>query len=159
MDIADKKKCIILFGIKEEKISDKAERSRYEENKIRNVLDKLGEDVSEWLNHEMIEFNRLGKYEDGKDRPIKLKMNTQAAADLMLFRSWKLHGHEELRRVFIRRNMSEEEREKLKEMLTEAKHRNDERSEEEKEQFFWRVRNERMVKWWIRDDRRDQRRN
>ena len=77
----------------------------------------------------------------------------------MLHKSWKLKECAELKKVFIRRNMSEEEREKLKELLAEARERNEERSEEEREQFFWRIRNERMIKWWIRDSRGEQRRN
>lgn len=156
-DIADKKKCVILFGIREEKITVKADRVEYDNNKIMSVLDKLNDDG--WLRNELVEHTRLGKYEDGKDRPIKLKFNTQAAAEFMLYSSWKLHSYEELKKVFIRRNMSEEEREKLREMITEAKDRNEERSEEEKEQFFWRVRHEKLVKWFIRDERREQRRD
>ena len=148
-----------MFGIKEEKITERTEREDYEKVKIEMVLDKFGADFADWLRNEVVDHTRLGKYDDGKDRPIKIRFNTQAAAEHMLYNSWMLHGDAELSKVFIRRNMSEEEREKLREMLTEAKHRNDERSEEEREQFFWRVRHERLIKWWIRDNRTEQRRN
>ena len=46
--------------------------------------------------------------------------------------------------------MTEEERVKVREMMTEAREKNEARSEEEKKKFFfWRVRNERLKKWWI----------
>ena len=155
-DMADKKKCVILFGIREEIIPVRTEREQYEKNKIMRVLDVL---EAEWVKDEVVEYTRLGKYSEGKDRPLKLKLNSQAAAEEMLHKSWKLKECTELKKVFIRRNMSEEEREKLKELLAEARERNEERSEEEREQFFWRIRNERMIKWWIRDSRGEQRRN
>ena len=51
--------------------------------------------------------------------------------------------------IYIRRNMTEEERVKVREMMTEARERNEARSEEEKKKFFWKVKNERLRKWWI----------
>ena len=156
-DIADKKKSVILFGVKEERMAVKADRVAHDKTMISRVFEELGEE--NWLTDEVVEHIRLGKFEEGKHRPIKIKFNSQAPAEFMLYYSWKLHEHEDFRRIFIRRNMSEQEREQLKELLTEVKRRNDERTEEEREQFFWRVRHETIGKRWIQDDRRERRWN
>ena len=50
--------------------------------------------------------------------------------------------------IYIRRNMTEEERENLRDVLRQAKELNDERTEEDRKKFFWRVRNEKLRKWW-----------
>ena len=98
---------------------------------------------------EMEESVRLGSYEEGKNRPLKLKMRSQVAAEAILRRAWKLKDHEETKAIYIRRNMTQEEREKVRELVTEMKERNEARSEEERNKFFWKVRNERLKKWWI----------
>ena len=52
--------------------------------------------------------------------------------------------------IYVRRNMSQEERIKMKEMVAQMKQKNEERTEEEKEKFFWKIRNDRLWKWWIK---------
>ena len=111
------------------------------------MLNKISDEKD--MSGEVEEIMRLGTYEDGKDRPLKIKMKTQVAAEAILRDSWKLNGKDDMKMVYIRRNMTEEERVKVREMITEAREKNAARSEEEKKKFFWRVRNERLKKWWI----------
>ena len=151
-DMAEQKKCVVLFGIKEEKNSDKVLRERYELNKIKNILSRLGDD---WMQGEIDKIVRLGRFEEGRDRPVKLRLYSQAAAEEILRNSWKLKEQEPYKKVYIRRNMTEEERDKMNEMLSIAKQRNDDRTDEERLQFFWKVKNEKLRKWWIRETERD----
>ena len=58
---------------------------------------------------------------------------------------------EGFKEIYIRKNYNEEEWKKLKEQREEAKLKNDERSEEEKNTFFWRVKSDRIVKWYIKE--------
>ena len=46
--------------------------------------------------------------------------------------------------------MNGRERMKMKELVTEVRERNDERTEEGKTKFFLRMRNGRLKKWWIK---------
>ena len=52
--------------------------------------------------------------------------------------------------MWINKDLDEEERTTLKEIVNEAKQKNDLRTEEEKEQFYWRVRDLRLKKKFIR---------
>ena len=40
---------------------------------------------------------------------------------------------------------------KMKELITEAKIKNDERSPDEVDKFFWKVIDMRIKKWWLKD--------
>ena len=51
--------------------------------------------------------------------------------------------------VFIKKSMNEEERQKFKELKEEAKQNNYERTTERKQSFFWRVKNNKIMKWYI----------
>lgn len=93
---------------------------------------------------------RLGAYEEGKSRPLKLKLKSPGAAEALLRRAWKLKDYEETKSIYIRRNMTQEERTKIKKMVTEVREKNEARTKEEKTKFFWRVRNGRLKKWWIK---------
>ena len=47
--------------------------------------------------------------------------------------------------------MNEEERKKEKELIIEAQAKNGERTEEQKERFFWRVMDLKLRKWWCKN--------
>ena len=151
-DMAEQKKCVVMFGVKEEKNPDKVIRERYEINKIRSILSGLGED---WVQDEVEEIVRLGRYIEGRSRPMKVRLYSQAAAEEILRNSWKLKELEPYKKVFIRRNMTEEERDKLNELITTVRQKNEERTDEERNQFFWRIKNEIILKCWIQETGRD----
>ena len=45
--------------------------------------------------------------------------------------------------------MNEEERQKINELIKEAKEKNENRTEEEKKKFYWKVKDERLRKWYL----------
>ncbi|MPD06984.1 hypothetical protein E2C01_102823 [Portunus trituberculatus] len=96
------------------------------------------------------EFHRIGKFEEQKERPLKIKFTTQVQAVVVLSGSWKLAGNDEFKNVWINKDLDEDERTRVKELVTEAKQKNDMRMEEEKEQFYGRVRDLRLRKKFIR---------
>ncbi len=83
-----------------------------------------------------IEVYRIGKYDQGKSRPLKIKLKSQTAAEETLANAWKLAKSNEFKQVWIRKELNEEERKKLNELRSEAKERNELRTQEEKELFF-----------------------
>lgn len=148
-DIAEKKKCVIIIGLREETNRNWQDRRDKENDRIKSLLNKISVEEED-LYAEVEESVRLGAFEEGKNRPLKLKLKSQVAAEALLRRAWKLKDSEETKTIYIRRNMSQDERMKMKELVTEVKERNDERTEEEKTKFFWRMRNGRLKKWWIK---------
>ena len=78
----------------------------------------------------------------------KLTLKSQTAAEMITSKSWVLSTKQGYKKVYIRKNMNEEERKNFKEMIVDVKKKNEERTEEEKEQFFWRIRNDKVMKWW-----------
>ena len=86
-EIAERKKCVIVWGLKEDANRNWQERKK-EEEKIKNLLNKIADE--EDMSSEVEEIMRLGTYEEGKTRPLKMKMKTQVAAEALLRDSWKL---------------------------------------------------------------------
>ena len=148
-DTVDKVKCVMVFGVAEEKVLNKNERESKEKEKIKNILEAVTEEGNQAMNM-VEEFHRIGKFEEQRDRPLKIKFATQVQAEEVLSGSWRLSGKEEFKNVWINRDLDEEERNKVKELVKEAKQKNDMRTEEEKEKFYWKVRDLRVRKVFIR---------
>ena len=137
-DTVEKVKCIMVFGVKEDKIEDRTEREKMEKKKIEKVITNVVEEGEQALKA-MEEFHRVGKYEENKVRPIKIKFVSQSQVEEIINGTWRLGGKDEFKGVWINRDLDEEERKNLKELVTEARRKNDLRTEEEKKKFYWRV--------------------
>ena len=68
----------------------------------------------------------------------------------MIRGSWKLAKKEEYKRVWINRDLDEVERRKQKELIGDAKEKNDIRTEEEKKKYYWKVVDLKVVKRYYR---------
>ena len=68
----------------------------------------------------------------------------------MLYRTTKLREVDGCKDVYIRKNRNDEERKKHNELMTVAREWNNDRTENEKKAFFWKVVGERVRKWFIR---------
>ena len=143
-DTVDKVKCIVIFGVREDKETNRLERDLQEKEKVKGVLIEILEDDQAMNTVE--EFHRIGKYQEGKDRPLKIKFVTQAKAEEVLSNAWKLAKKERFKRVWINKDMDREERDELKKLVEQMKQKNLERTEEEKEQFFYQVRDQKIRK-------------
>ena len=144
-NIAERKRSVIVSGLKEDNIRNWQERKTKEEERIKILLNTISEEEDVYA--EVEDYMRLGKYEEGKTRAMKITLKSQVAAESLLRHAWRLKGSEETKMIYVRRNMTEEERTKMREMVTEVKVRNEARSEEDKKKFFWKVRGGRVWKW------------
>ena len=150
-DTVEKKKCIIMYGMKEIKKSTKFLRERDEVKKAKEVIASLNnEEEDERYEEEIEEVYRLGRFKQGENRPLKVRFRSQAEAEELLYRAGRLSKTEEYKDIWLKRDLTEEERNRKRELSQCAKERNEERSEEEKKEFFWRVLDLRLVKWIIR---------
>lgn len=148
-DMVEKKKSVIIFGLKEKVLNNRSDRVKEELKVAREIIKEVEEDNAEVV-EEIEEVFRLGKYEEGKARPMKIKFKSQAAATKVLERTWTLAQTERYKDVWIRKDLNEEERARRNELMNEAKEKNDQRSEEEKNRFYWRVVEEKIKKWYIK---------
>ena len=147
-DTVDKVKCVVIFGIKEEKNVNRLEREQKEKEKVNEVLKEV---IDENQPMGMVEeVYRIGKFEEGKYRPIKIKFTTQARAEEVISNAPKLAGKEKFKKVWINRDMDRDERNVLKTLVEQAKQKNLERTEEEQEQFYYQVRDLKIRKRLIR---------
>ena len=136
-DTVDKVKCVVVFGVKEENIMDRLERDRKEKEKIRQIVTEVVEDEDRAMG-QVEEYYRIGKFEENKDRPLKIKFATQLQAEEVVNGAWKLARKDVWKKVWINRDLDEEERIKQRELVGEAKEKNDNRTEEEKK-FYWKA--------------------
>ena len=145
----DKVKCVVVFGLKEEKIVNRNEREAKEKERIDKILAAAIEEED----HSRLaieEFFRIGKFEENKYRPLKIKFATQAMAEEVVSGSWRLAGKEDLKEVWINRDLDEGERQKVKELVIDAKQKNAARTEEEKQKFYWKVKDFQVRKQFFR---------
>ncbi len=99
-------------------------------------MKSLDDEEVENLKEEVEGMVRLGLYQEGKTRPLKVRLKLQKATEEVLKRAPKLREKEDCKEIYIKKNINEEERKKLKEMYVEVDEINHERSEEEKTKFF-----------------------
>ena len=86
------------------------------------------------LDQEVEEVIRLGRYSEGDERPMKVKMRSQVSVEEIMARKGRLADD-----IWIKRDMNLEERENEKMLKIEAKEKNEKRTEIEKKIFYWRV--------------------
>ena len=72
-DTVDKVKCLVVFGMKEEKIVNRIDREAKEKERIRKILAKATEDENVILTS-VEEFFRIGKFKENKQRPVKINL-------------------------------------------------------------------------------------
>ncbi|MPC80126.1 hypothetical protein E2C01_074694 [Portunus trituberculatus] len=82
-------------------------------------------------------------------RPMKVKMRSHLAVEEIMARKGKVADvdHKE---IWIKKDMNLEESEKEKVLRSEAKEKNGKRTEIEKKNFYWRVLDMRLKKWYLR---------
>ena len=153
-DTVEKKRSVVVFGLKEEKMPLRHEREVREKKVAEGVLVAVqdGNTEARALGDDIEEVVRLGKYEEGKQRPMRIRMRSQVVAEQVLAGSWRLAKREEYKKVWVRPDLNEEERAKLNELWNEAKEKNQNRSETEKKKFYWRIKDMRLRKWYIKEE-------
>lgn len=150
-EIAEKKKSVIIFGMKENKVTYRPRREREELRSVRDLLKNLNDQERQNLEEEVEEILRLGPYKEGISRPVKVVLKSQNATEEVLYRTAKLRDIEGCKEIYIKKNRNEEERKRYKELGAEARMKNEERSEEDKKIFFWRILGDKVRKWYIRE--------
>ena len=145
-ETADMNKTIMIIGKKEEENKNRIDRDKTELRNIMEIMKKISEDITD---RDIEVYHRVGKYEEGKHRPIKVTFNSANTAEEVLWNAQNLKDDEEMKNIWIRRFLSKEDRETVKEKIAEAKSKNEARSEEQKKVFFFKVVGLQVRKWYI----------
>ena len=95
-------------------------RDREDMEIAKGVINKI-QDENQELEKDIEEVFRIGKYVEGRHRPIKIKLKLQTTIEELLARSARLASKEETKDIWMKRDMNMEEREKEKFLRTEAK--------------------------------------
>jgi len=146
-EAVDMNRSVVIIGKKEDDIQNKFQKDKVDLKNILEITNKVLEE--EIKGKDIEEFHRLGKYEPGKNRPLKVTFQSTNIMEEMLRKANKLHEEDEFKNVYIRRCLSREDRELLRNKVEEAKTKNAERSEEDAEVFFYRVVGMQVKKWYI----------
>ncbi|KAK3888555.1 hypothetical protein Pcinc_007407 [Petrolisthes cinctipes] len=97
-DMVEKKKGVIVFGLKEKVSTTRKDRVKEDLKVARPIIGEVEDDNTE-SGEEIEEVFRLGKYQEGKDRPMKIKFKTRVAATRVLEKTWKLAQTEKYKKV------------------------------------------------------------
>ncbi|XP_050703013.1 trichohyalin-like [Eriocheir sinensis] len=109
-EVADKKRSVIIFGMKEKNITYKPKRDKEELKSVKDLLKNLNDAERQSIEEEVDEIYRMGPFIEGKTRPVKLKLKSQMAAEDILSRTTKLKKTEGCKDIYIKKNRNEEER-------------------------------------------------
>ena len=103
-DAAEKKKNVMIYGLKERVIPMRTKREKEETTCIKKILKQLNdEDENTKFEEKVEEIMRLGPYIEGSVRSIKLRLKTRTATEEILVRTYKLRDIVEYKDVFINR--------------------------------------------------------
>ena len=84
----DRKKCLVIYGLKENKNPSKYRREREERELVKKVMQKVQDDRQS-LEQEVEEMHRIRKYREGNTRLLKVRMRSQLAVEEITARaSW-----------------------------------------------------------------------
>ena len=147
-EIVERKKCVVVFGDTERDLKDRNERKIAEIRRVDDILSVLDEEEKGWRD-EVEDSWRLGKYTKGQMRPIKIKFKTARVAEEVLKSSWKLSQDKKYEDIRIRKDLNEEERENMREVSREVRELNEKRTEEDKQNFYYRNMDGKIRKWYI----------
>ena len=142
----DMNKSVIIIGTKEKEINNRIIRDRDELSNIMKIMNKISEEITE---KDIEEFHRVGKYESGKHRAMKVTFQSSNIMEEVMQNAKNLKDEEEMKKIWIRRCLNKEDRETLKVKIEEAKQKNEERTEEQKSLFFFKVVGLQVKKWYI----------
>ena len=140
---------LVVFGIEEKNIADRAERKERETKEIKKIL-KLAD--KDWNSVGLIDHHRVGKYtrHSTKPRPTKITFDSNERMFNFLTKARNLKDHEEYKHIKIHKHLNKEEIEILREQLKQVQAGNNARSDGEVKEFFWAIRGIRAKKIYIR---------
>lgn len=144
----DRDRSVILYGDVEEHVKDFRERKVKDLGRVKNVMKGMDEDGYGW-DEKVEEVIRLGKYKEEDMRPMRVQFSTRAAAESIINYSWRLNLKEKTKHLRLRKDLSVEQRKKIKELQAKADEENGKLDVEERRKFFWRVREGQIRKWYI----------
>lgn len=140
-------KSVVIFGVKEMDIPNRIEKDKVEMQNIKGIMSAVAEDNGgEPMTVE--EFYRIGKFEKGKNRPLKVTLTSVSKMETLMRNAKNVKKDDKMKDVWISRCLNKEDREKLKQMVTEAKKKNAERTEEEEKHFFYKVVGLQVRRWY-----------
>ena len=82
-------------------------------------------------------MGRYNRQEPGP-RPIKITFAREVTQWEVLKHTWTLKQNKRLARVYVRRDLTKDERMKINKISEETRKRNNERTEKQRSEFFWK---------------------
>ena len=153
-EVVDRDKCVIVYGDIEAHARDKSEKKGNDMVKVKRIMKEMDEDDEGW-EEQIEEVRRIGLYKRGEMRPMRVQFKSRVVAETVRNHSWRLNLNEGLKHIRIRKDLSMEQRKKLKELQEKADEENSKLGEEDKSKFFFRVRDMQVRKWYKREEKRE----
>ena len=143
---------IIIFGDREDPQKDRRVREKERADRMVKILKAMDDENKAWEN-EIEDIQKIGSYvKDGNVKPVrptKIRFTSEKIVKEILARTWRLHGQMGYENIYVKKDLNEEERDRLVHLKREVEEENNKRTEQEKEEFFWRIKDMKRVKWWI----------
>ena len=133
----DRFRSIVITGVKESQRETWQDRERDDDRSVYEILRVM---QLEYAYHEITSRYRLGRYDRQKpgSRPIKVTFTGELTQREVLKHTWTLKQNKRFASVYVRRDLTKDERMKINKIGEETRKRNNERTEHQKTEFFWK---------------------
>ena len=125
MEVKDKEvreQNIIIYRLKESEETNVEARKKYDDN----LIQRLHNEVLELNNLKVKNITRLGRKQDGKDRPTKVTLESTEDKTRIMQRLHKLHDADETyRNISVSHDLTRDERNEVRKLVEEAKEKNE----------------------------------
>ena len=130
---------LVIFGMEEKIIPNRDERKCKETETIHEILKAIDKD---WDSTGLTDHYRVGRYikNSPKPRPTKIIFDNNERMFNFLIKSKNLKDSDKFTHIRAHKSLNKEDLEILKGELKVAERNNNERSEKEKNEFFWAIR-------------------
>ena len=151
-EIEERASNLVVYGLKESEKEEAKDRREEDDDKVREMADEIGVEVKGKLE---VKFRAGKKVEDGKPRPVIVKVEDDETRELLLKHARRLARNDDWKNVFISPDLTWKQREEAKKeekkLREEAERKNEEAKNGGRTGGRWVVigqRGKRKIVWW-----------
>ena len=151
-EIEERASNLVVYGLKESEKEEAKDRKEEDDKKVKEMMEEIGVEVKGKVE---TKFRAGKKAEDGKPRPVIVKVEDDETREMMLKNARRLARKDDWRSVFVSPDLTwkqrEEARKEEKKLREEADRKNEEAKNEGRTGGRWTVigrKGKRRVVWW-----------
>ena len=134
----------MIFGVKSVIDTDVKVKKQKEMEMVKQIFTKVG-------NSSEIKFIKALKASNDGTTPLVVNVGNKEARNVLLKTSKGLRNINGFEKIFISPDLTEAQRHELKTLIKDRNAKNEKRTNEEKESFYFGIRGSRIIQIWLKE--------